>query len=102
MCSCNIDKLLFCLSQASNLIYVDQPTGTGFSYSSDSRDTRHNEAAISNDLYDFLQVDYPFFEHDAFSYMWKSNFAVWCGLSQGEHSCCISFMIRTRLSCHPF
>uniref|UniRef100_A0A3B6CE25 Carboxypeptidase n=1 Tax=Triticum aestivum TaxID=4565 RepID=A0A3B6CE25_WHEAT len=42
--------------QESNLIYVDQPTGTGFSYSSDSRDTRHNEATVSNDLYDFLQA----------------------------------------------
>ncbi|KAE8801525.1 Serine carboxypeptidase-like protein [Hordeum vulgare] len=42
--------------QESNLIYVDQPTGTGFSYSFDSHDTRHNEAGVSNDLYDFLQV----------------------------------------------
>ncbi|KAL8166587.1 hypothetical protein V2J09_008086 [Rumex salicifolius] len=45
--------------QASNLIYVDQPTGTGFSYTSDKRDIRHNEDAVSNDLYDFLQA---FFE----------------------------------------
>ncbi|WCJ19282.1 Serine carboxypeptidase-like [Euphorbia peplus] len=42
--------------QASNLLYVDQPIGTGFSYSSDSRDIRHNEAGVSNDLYDFLQA----------------------------------------------
>lgn len=42
--------------QASNLIYVDQPTGTGFSYSSDKHDIRHNEQGVSNDLYDFLQV----------------------------------------------
>ncbi|OAY84574.1 Serine carboxypeptidase 3, partial [Ananas comosus] len=42
--------------QASNLIYVDQPTGTGFSYSSDRRDIRHNENGVSNDLYDFLQA----------------------------------------------
>ena len=42
--------------QASNLIYVDQPTGTGFSYSSDKRDIRHSEDGVSNDLYDFLQV----------------------------------------------
>ncbi|ONK71865.1 uncharacterized protein A4U43_C04F13180 [Asparagus officinalis] len=42
--------------QASNLIYVDQPTGTGFSYSSDKRDTRHSEKGVSNDLYDFLQA----------------------------------------------
>uniref|UniRef100_A0A453MUF5 Carboxypeptidase n=1 Tax=Aegilops tauschii subsp. strangulata TaxID=200361 RepID=A0A453MUF5_AEGTS len=40
----------------SNIIFVDQPTGTGFSYSSDDRDTRHDEAGVSNDLYDFLQV----------------------------------------------
>lgn len=42
--------------QVSNLLYVDQPTGTGFSYSSDKRDIRHNEDGVSNDLYDFLQV----------------------------------------------
>ncbi|CAN1238338.1 Serine carboxypeptidase-like 49 [Linum grandiflorum] len=44
--------------QASNLIYVDQPTGTGFSYSTDRRDIRHNEDGVSNDLYDFLQNDF--------------------------------------------
>lgn len=42
--------------QVSNLLYVDQPTGTGFSYSTDSRDIRHNEEGVSDDLYDFLQV----------------------------------------------
>ncbi|WOL09852.1 hypothetical protein Cni_G18605 [Canna indica] len=42
--------------QASNLIYVDQPTGTGFSYSSDKRDIRHDETGVSDDLYDFLQA----------------------------------------------
>ncbi|KAL8094221.1 hypothetical protein AgCh_035924 [Apium graveolens] len=41
--------------KVSNLLYVDQPTGTGFSYSSDKRDIRHNEYGVSNDLYDFLQ-----------------------------------------------
>nr|XP_009768976.1 PREDICTED: serine carboxypeptidase-like [Nicotiana sylvestris] len=45
--------------QVSNLIYVDQPTGTGFSYSSDRHDIRHSEAGVSDDLYDFLQA---FFE----------------------------------------
>ncbi|KAF2295630.1 hypothetical protein GH714_033352 [Hevea brasiliensis] len=40
---------------ASNLLYVDQPIGTGFSFSSDIRDIRHNEQGVSNDLYDFLQ-----------------------------------------------
>ncbi|RDX60623.1 Serine carboxypeptidase-like 49, partial [Mucuna pruriens] len=33
--------------KASNLIYVDQPTGTGFSYSTDLRDIRHNEEGES-------------------------------------------------------
>lgn len=41
--------------QAANLIFVDQPTGTGFSYSSDDDDIRHDEGGVSNDLYDFLQ-----------------------------------------------
>ncbi|KAK9168616.1 hypothetical protein Syun_000756 [Stephania yunnanensis] len=44
--------------KVSNLIYVDQPTGTGFSYSSDRRDLRHDETGVSNDLYDFLQVSF--------------------------------------------
>ncbi|KAG5515593.1 hypothetical protein RHGRI_036585 [Rhododendron griersonianum] len=34
---------------------VDQPTGTGFSYSSSANDTRHDENGVSNDLYNFLQ-----------------------------------------------
>ncbi|OWM68921.1 serine carboxypeptidase-like [Punica granatum] len=42
--------------KVSNIIFVDQPTGTGFSYSSDPSDLRHNEAGVSNDLYDFLQA----------------------------------------------
>ncbi|KAL9261459.1 Serine carboxypeptidase-like 48-like protein [Drosera capensis] len=42
--------------KASNLIYVDQPIGTGFSYSSDESDIPHGEDGVSNDLYDFLQA----------------------------------------------
>lgn len=42
--------------KASNLIYVDQPIGTGFSYTSDDTDIRHDENGVSNDLYDFLQA----------------------------------------------
>ncbi|KAJ4834644.1 Serine carboxypeptidase-like 49 [Turnera subulata] len=42
--------------KVSNLLYVDQPIGTGFSYSSDRRDIRHDENGVSNDLYDFLQA----------------------------------------------
>nr|GMD25401.1 serine carboxypeptidase-like [Ipomoea batatas] len=41
--------------KVSNLIYVDQPIGTGFSYSSSTDDIRHDENGVSNDLYVFLQ-----------------------------------------------
>ncbi|KAF8403124.1 hypothetical protein HHK36_011218 [Tetracentron sinense] len=53
------------LSLASNLLYVDQPTGTGFSYSSDVRDIRHNEGGVSDDLYDFLQAFFAEHPHYA-------------------------------------
>lgn len=69
-CLCQLLKLVMVYSfkfhkftdfvQVSNLIYVDQPTGTGFSYSADKRDLRQNEEGVSNDLYDFLQVRSPF------------------------------------------
>ncbi|KAK4435970.1 Serine carboxypeptidase-like 49 [Sesamum alatum] len=42
--------------KVSNILYVDQPIGTGFSFSSDRRDIRHNEKGVSDDLYDFLQA----------------------------------------------
>ncbi|KAL6586445.1 Serine carboxypeptidase-like 49 [Orobanche minor] len=42
--------------QVSNILFVDQPIGTGFSYSSDRRDIRHNEKGVSDDLYDFVQA----------------------------------------------
>ncbi|KAI3748587.1 hypothetical protein L6452_11759 [Arctium lappa] len=57
--------------QASNLLYVDQPTGTGFSYSSDKRDIRHNEQDVSDDLYDFLQAFFK--EHPEFA---KNDFYI--------------------------
>ncbi|KAL1187819.1 Serine carboxypeptidase-like 49 [Cardamine amara subsp. amara] len=42
--------------KVSNLLYVDQPVGTGFSYTTDKSDIRHDEIGVSNDLYDFLQA----------------------------------------------
>ncbi|MBA0629932.1 hypothetical protein Godav_002073, partial [Gossypium davidsonii] len=57
--------------KASNLLYVDQPVGTGFSYSSDRRDIRHNEEEVSNDLYDFLQAFFA--EHPEFA---KNDFYI--------------------------
>ncbi|KAL8150881.1 hypothetical protein V2J09_020689 [Rumex salicifolius] len=55
--------------KVSNLIYVDQPTGTGFSYTSDDDDIRHDEHGVSNDLYDFLQAFFkahPEYVHNDF------------------------------------
>ncbi|OWM70229.1 serine carboxypeptidase-like [Punica granatum] len=57
--------------KASNLLYVDQPVGTGFSYTSDRRDIRHNEDGVSNDLYDFLQAFFA--EHPEFA---KNDFYI--------------------------
>ncbi|KAL4292641.1 hypothetical protein S83_061617 [Arachis hypogaea] len=50
--------------KASNILFVDQPIGTGFSYTSDDDDIRHDEAGVSNDLYDFLQAFFK--EHPQF------------------------------------
>ncbi|KAG6760678.1 hypothetical protein POTOM_033854 [Populus tomentosa] len=41
--------------KASNIIFVDQLTGTGFSCKTDPSDIRNDENGVSNDLYDFLQ-----------------------------------------------
>ncbi|ESQ42260.1 hypothetical protein EUTSA_v10015901mg [Eutrema salsugineum] len=57
--------------KVSNLIYVDQPIGTGFSYTSDSSDLRHDEVGVSNDLYDFLQAFFK--EHPKFA---KNDFYI--------------------------
>eukprot|EP00262_Sarcandra_glabra_P016595 TRINITY_DN545_c0_g1_i1.p1 TRINITY_DN545_c0_g1~~TRINITY_DN545_c0_g1_i1.p1 ORF type:complete len:499 (-),score=77.72 TRINITY_DN545_c0_g1_i1:189-1685(-) len=51
--------------KASNLMYVDQPTGTGFSYSTDLRDLRYGEKGVSDDVYDFLQAFFK--EHPNYS-----------------------------------
>ena len=43
-------------SDAANIIYVDQPINTGFSYSDDPQDTVHySEIGVANDMLDFLQ-----------------------------------------------
>jgi carboxypeptidase C (cathepsin A) len=42
-----------------NMIFVDQPINTGFSYSPDERDRVYDEEIVSNDMLDFLQ---EFFE----------------------------------------
>lgn len=57
--------------KASNIIFVDQPTGTGFSYTTDDSDIRHGEDEVSNDLYDFLQAFFK--EHPQFT---KNDFYI--------------------------
>jgi hypothetical protein len=44
------------IEQVSSIIFVDQPIGTGFSYSTDVRDIRHDEEGVGEDMYDFFQV----------------------------------------------
>lgn len=39
----------------SNILYVDQPVNTGFSYSRDPRDMRHTEKGVGDDMFEFMQ-----------------------------------------------
>ncbi|EFJ52952.1 hypothetical protein VOLCADRAFT_102913 [Volvox carteri f. nagariensis] len=41
-----------------NMIFVDQPIGTGFSYSDDWRDRVYNEVVVGEDMLDFLYAFY--------------------------------------------
>eukprot|EP00898_Chlorokybus_atmophyticus_P003175 jgi/Chlat1/3859/Chrsp26S00302 len=41
--------------KAANMIFVDQPIDTGFSYSQDPRDVVTDEEGVAEDMYDFLQ-----------------------------------------------
>eukprot|EP01025_Chloroclados_australasicus_P024166 TRINITY_DN2432_c0_g2_i1.p1 TRINITY_DN2432_c0_g2~~TRINITY_DN2432_c0_g2_i1.p1 ORF type:complete len:351 (+),score=30.23 TRINITY_DN2432_c0_g2_i1:372-1424(+) len=38
-----------------NMIYIDQPVWTGFSYSLNNKDTEYNERQVAQDMYEFLQ-----------------------------------------------
>ncbi|KAL0709921.1 hypothetical protein Bca4012_016899 [Brassica carinata] len=57
--------------KVSNVIYVDQPVGTGFSNMSDTSLLRHDETGVSSDLYDFLQAFFK--EHPQ---LWKNDFYI--------------------------
>ena len=42
----------FSWNEVANIIFIDQPAGTGFSY---GLGMDHNETSVANDMYDFLQ-----------------------------------------------
>lgn len=42
--------------RAAHMIYVDQPVGTGFSYSDDDRDRCYDEDCVADDMLDFLEA----------------------------------------------
>ena len=42
--------------QAANIVFVDQPINTGFSYSADPRDRVYDETVVAADMLDFLHA----------------------------------------------
>lgn len=42
--------------QEASIIYIDLPVGTGFSYSTNSGDIRHDAEGVSEDIFDFFQA----------------------------------------------
>jgi len=76
-CCCRV--FYFFKSRGKKEDLVSQPTGTGFSYTSDDRDTCHDETGVSNDLQDFLQVLFfcQFFVADVLSFFYCIKF-IWC------------------------
>lgn len=57
--------------KASNIIFVDQPVGTGFSYTKNDSNIPHDEKGVSDDLYDFLQAFFK--QHSQFA---KNDFFI--------------------------
>lgn len=47
--------------QAANIVFVDQPINTGFSYSADPRDRVYDENVVAADMLDFLLAFYDKF-----------------------------------------
>ncbi|KAG8467967.1 hypothetical protein KFE25_007019 [Diacronema lutheri] len=83
----------FSWNERANLLYVDQPTGTGFSYGTGYD---HDETGVANDMFDFLQQFFeahpelssnPFFifgESYAGHYVPSIAHRVWRGNKMGE------------------
>lgn len=50
-----LERAKYSWSTHANLLFVDQPVGTGYSYSDAPGDTVHDEAHVAEDMYYFLQ-----------------------------------------------
>jgi len=50
----NLIRTKYSWSDHTNLIFVDQPVNTGYSYSNDAKDTVHTETEVGEDMYKFL------------------------------------------------
>jgi len=50
-----LERAKYSWSTHANLLFVDQPVGTGYSYSDAPGDTVHHEAHVAEDMYYFLQ-----------------------------------------------
>ncbi|KAM7279888.1 hypothetical protein ACFE04_007022 [Oxalis oulophora] len=57
--------------QASNILFVDQPLGTGFSFASNDGQIPTDEVGVTDDLYDFIQGFFS--EHKQFA---KNDFYI--------------------------
>jgi hypothetical protein len=60
----DVERNAYSWNSAANLLFVDQPVGTGFSYSRWPLDYVTNEKQVAQQLYDFLQaffVQFPQF-----------------------------------------
>jgi carboxypeptidase C (cathepsin A) len=51
-------KNAFSWNSKANMLFIDQPAGTGFSFGEAESDYDHNEAGVSRDMYNFLQAFY--------------------------------------------
>jgi len=45
----------FSWSTSANLLFVDQPVDTGYSYSNNDKDMVHSEVEVAQDMYNFIQ-----------------------------------------------
>jgi len=54
--SLNVTINQYAWNSVANVIFVDQPVGTGWSYADHPDDYTHNEQQVAEDMYEFLQT----------------------------------------------